>query len=76
LVFSMQLRLLLYPPSREGVEQFQADIGAEVTGELTLQQVQEAHRRWLRQRDTPVYTIGAAKVHINNDWGLANVDGT
>jgi hypothetical protein len=52
IVFSIPLRLLLYPPSREGVKQFQTDIGAEVTGELTLRQFHEGHRRWLRQRDT------------------------
>jgi hypothetical protein len=75
-VFSMPLRLLLYPPSREGVEQFQADIGAEVTGELTLRQSLEGHRRWLRQRDTPVHATGWAEVHMNDDSGWARVDGT
>jgi peptidoglycan hydrolase-like protein with peptidoglycan-binding domain len=75
-LFTIPLRLLLYAPSREGVEQFQADIGAEVTGELTLREFQEAHRRWLRQRDTPVYASGSADVYINDDLGRASVSGT
>jgi hypothetical protein len=58
------------------VEQFQADIGAEVTGELTLRQFAEANRRWLRQRDTPVHTTGSAEVSLYEDLGLASVDGT
>jgi hypothetical protein len=75
-LFSMPLRLLFYPPSREGVEQFQADIGAEVTGELTLRQFVEANRRWLRQRDTPVYASGGAEVYMNDDLGWASARGT
>ena len=54
-VFAIPLRLLHYPPSLEGIEQFQHDIGAEATGELTFRQFEEAHRRWLRNRDIPVY---------------------
>jgi peptidoglycan hydrolase-like protein with peptidoglycan-binding domain len=76
IVFSIPLRLLLYPPSREGVKQFQTDIGAEVTGELTLRQFHEGHRRWLRQRDTPVHATGRTEIHMNDDSGWARVDGT
>ena len=75
-LLSMQLRLLFYPPSREGVEQFQADIGDEVTGDLTLQQFAEANRRWLRNRETPVYASGRAEVYINDDLGRASAKGT
>ena len=64
----MPLRLLFYPPSREGVEQFQADIEAEVTGELTLRQFVEANRRWLRQRDTPVYASGLSLTFDARAW--------
>jgi len=75
-VIYIALRQLLYPPSREGVKQFQADIGAEATGELTGRQLMELHRRWMRQRDTPVYAGGSVRVYMNDDSGWAEASGT
>jgi hypothetical protein len=73
--FSMPLRFLFYPPSRQGVEQFQADIGAKITGELTMRQFTEVHRRWLRKNDTPVYSSDL-DVQVNDDLGVASARGT
>jgi peptidoglycan hydrolase-like protein with peptidoglycan-binding domain len=74
-VFSMPLRFLFYPPTREGVEQFQSDTGAKLTGELTMRQFFEVHRRWLRKNDTPVYS-GGFELYIDDDLGSASASGT
>lgn len=49
---------LYYPEAEEGIKQFQTDIDAEPTGELTIGQVEELQRRYTRTRDTKVYTGG------------------
>jgi hypothetical protein len=71
---SLALMQLLYPTSPEGVQQFQADIGVKPTGDLTAGQYSELGRRVTRQRDTPVYAYGDAKIDVLEP--LAIVDGT
>jgi len=64
------LRNLYYTPSvesedaiRRAVSQFQHDIGAKATGELTIGQFEELNRRTIRLNDTPVYASNFARVH-------------
>lgn len=64
------LRNLYYTPSvesedaiRRAVLQFQHDIGAKATGELTMGQFEELNRRTIRRNDTPVYASNLARVH-------------
>lgn len=52
------LATMQYPRSDEGINQFQQDLGAEPTGDLTLGQFQELSRRQIRLFDTEVYVGG------------------
>ena len=55
-----QLRILFYPGSKEGIKQFQTDIGVEANGDLTWGQAEELQRRISRFNDTRIIA-GAGK---------------
>lgn len=77
MVMQVALRGLYYPGSEEGVKQFQNDIDADPTGELTLGQVEELQRRFMRTRDTKVYASGLGDaLTISRFQGYLQVEGT
>jgi len=78
LISQFVLRGLYYPESEEGIKQFQMDINAEPTGELTFGQVEELERRSIRIEDTKVYTTGGFgdELVISNVQGYLQVKGT
>lgn len=73
-----QLQKLAYPPSTEGVKQFQADIGAEPTGILTFGQFQTIQIRLARLNETIVFPGGSGSLNVRifkmDDY--ASVQGT
>lgn len=75
-IVSMILKGLFYPNAPDGTKQFQADIVATETGELTFGQFEELQRRWTRSRDTPVYASGFGKIKITGFDGWVSVKGT
>ena len=76
LLISLDLTSLQYSGTRDGVMQFQRDLGAEPTGEITLGQWQELRRRRTRYYDTHVYVASADKLDISATNGYASVEGT
>lgn len=70
-IVSMPLVSLGYSSGAEGVEQFQADIGAEANGVLTMAQMAELTRRYTRTRDTKVLALegGVYATQIDIDVG-------
>jgi len=75
LISTIILRTLFYPEPPLGVRQFQKDLGAPVTGDLTFGQFEELSRRHTRSRDTPVYLSGRDTNIFVYD-GYATVEGT
>ena len=79
LMRSMFLRDLYYTPYvqsedeiRKAVTAFQRDIGADMTGELTMGQFEELNRRFARKHETPVYIALNADVYMYDDWVIAS----
>lgn len=80
-LLSMPLRDLYYTPYtedddeiRRAVSAFQRDIGAEVTGELTMEQFEELNRRIVRKHDSPVYL--SLNAHVNRIGDAVFASGT
>jgi peptidoglycan hydrolase-like protein with peptidoglycan-binding domain len=76
LLISLGLISLQYPGTTDGVIQFQQDLGAEPTGEITVGQWEELTRRRTRFFDTHVYVASADKLYISATDGYASVEGT
>ena len=71
------LRAMYYTPFVESdqeiakaVAAFQSDIGADVTGELTMGQFEELNRRGIRRSETKVYASSYAGVHRFEDYSV------
>ena len=73
-LLTLQLRGLFYPDPPKGVSQFQEDIGAPVTGEITFGQWLELQRRWTRLRDSPVH-LSISEPRIYSSSGFAQTEG-
>lgn len=74
---SVALKGLYYPGSETGARQFQKDIGAEPTGELTIGQLKELQRRYARFKDTEIHVGGFGdQVTIYRGTGYVSAEGT
>ncbi len=72
------LAMLLYQFTdvKDGIRQFQQDLGEKVTGELTLRQIGELGKRKARLYETPVNLPTFTKINIYSDDGYVSTEGT
>ena len=75
-------RLMYFAPyseseTKEAIKRFQADLGNAVTGELTVGQFNELHRRFNRSSENPIYVPGTGdELFIGMIDNYLSVEGT